>query len=109
MEISYVVAGKRFEVQDESELNEKLKEYNLVYDRNRGDVRRSSDPENMGRYEAIFFDGETSDVVVGKEIASNGYGKPDFPVVSLDYAEMKLSEVKEDIPDAQVLLFSMWA
>jgi hypothetical protein len=116
MEIAYLMAGKRFQAQDVTDLNQQLAPYNLKT--NSDDVcegvRRSSDAEGNFRYLIQQSHGDPADfegydVVVGKELGNNGYGQPDVVEVEPSQLEIALNEVKEDIPDAKLIVGSYWS
>ena len=115
MEVTYIMAGKRFQAKDILGLNSQLQKYELV---TKSDdvcegVRRISEKDRKYIIQQSSgdccpnFDGY--DVVVGTEIADNGYGQPDVQTIVLSNLETKLNEVREDIPDAEIVFGSYWS
>ena len=110
------MAGKRFQVKDWAELEAALGKYGLATNKNHGDnftVRRLTNYQFItARYRiehsfddwADFEDGDGYDVCIGKVIA---YAKI-VAETELSEIEKILCEVKEDIPDAKLLVFSNW-
>src|SRR3989344_9207343 len=113
MEIAYLIAGKRLQARNVTDLNQQLAPYNL---RTNSDdvcegVRRQSDAPNTSRYliqqsHGDQADFEGHDVVVGKELGNNGYGQPDVVEKELSELEIALNEVKTDIPEAKIIVSS---
>jgi hypothetical protein len=110
MEIAYLMAGKRFQAKDLTNLNQQLAPYNLKT--NSDDVcegvRRSSDAQVKYQIQQSFGDPadfEGHDVVVGKYVGTDG----DVIEVDLSELEIALNEVREDIPDAKLIAGSYWS
>jgi hypothetical protein len=113
MEIAYIMAGKRFQARDVTELNQQLAQYKLRTNSNDvcEGVRRLSDTQERSRYLIQQSRGDPADfqgfdVVVGKELGNNGYGGPDVVEKEISELEIALSEVREDIPDAKIIVSS---
>ena len=116
MEIAYLMAGKRFQARDVTDLNQQLAPYNL---RTNSDdvcegVRRQSDAPETLRYLIQQSHGDPADfsghdVVVGKELGNTGYGHPDIVEKEPSDLETALNEVRTDIPDAKIIAGSYWS
>ncbi len=116
MEITYFIAGKRFEAKNTNDLNSKLAKYELVTNLDETGlgnltVRKLSDPIGESRYEMVQSHGDPADfdgydICVGTVIANNGYGQPEVAEVNLSEIEKILAEVRMDIPDANLLVGS---
>lgn len=88
MEISYLIAGKRFQADDIADLNSKLSQYGLISNLNEQglgnlSVRKKSDEVTNNRYDIVQTYGDPADfdnydVCVGKLIGTNGYNKSGF-------------------------------
>jgi len=119
MEIVYLMAGKRFQARDVADLNSQLLSYKLVSNLDSdgvGDlsVRRLTEAQKTARYDITqsfgdSTDSEGYDVIVGKEIGTNGYGQPDVVEKELSELEIALNEVRKDIPDAKIIAGSYWS
>lgn len=116
MQRAYLMAGKRFQVKNVNYLNKALTRYNLIShleDIGGGigsySARRLSDPVFTHRYRIChsygdIADFEDYDLCIGKIIEST----EEVARAELPEIEKILLEVKEDIPDAEILLFSNW-
>ena len=119
MEISYLIAGKRFQADDVADLNSKLSEYGLISNLNEKglgnlSVRRITEEVTSNRYDIVQTYGdpanfENYDVIIGNLISKKGYGDDDVKEVELSELEKSLNEVNEDISDAKILLGSYWS
>ena len=116
MEIAYLVAGKRFQARNVTQLNQQLLEYDLVSNLSKdgfGDlsVRRLTEPKNTMRYGMIPITADTRkyDVIIGKTIGTTGYCQPDVVETELSELEIALKEIKIDIPDAKIIVGSYWS
>lgn len=114
MEITYMMAGKRFQAQDLDDVNNQLQAYKLVTtsDDICDGVRKVSEQDR--KYVITQSHGDSADfsgydIVIGTEIADNGYEQPDVQAVDLLNLETKLNEVREDIPDAKIIFGSYWS
>ena len=119
MEIVYLMAGKRFQARDVADLNSQLSTYKLISNLDSDgvgglSVRKLTEPQDTCRYEMIQSVGDSADsqgydVIVGKEIGTNGYGQPDVVEKELSELEIALNEVRKDIPDARIIAGSYWS
>ncbi len=119
METPYLIAGKRFRADNVSELNKKLFEYGLISNLNNEglgnlSVRKISDGVTNNRYDIVQTYGDSADsdffdVIVGKLVAKNAYNHDDVEEVELSNLEEALNEVRQDIPEAKILLGSYWS
>jgi len=115
MQRAYLMAGKRFLVKDWKELEAALSKYGLA---TRNDdpftiikqLREEMIPRAFYQLQNTYgdwadFDDETGyDVCVGEVVA---YAKS-AESVALSEIEGILAKVRQDIPDAELLLFSNW-
>jgi len=120
----FVMIGKSFEVKNYKELENKLKPFNLtlnfnhVNDQTATSVRRKNDPQGNPRYELKIQgcdsysypqDGFSvpTHICIGKTIAQDpkrqGSG---ITKLSLSKIEETFNEIKQDISDATLMLFS---
>ena len=116
MEVSYIMAGKRFKARDHNDLNRQLNQLGLVTNLdNKGlgslSARRTTEPGTV-RYNLVQSYGDSADiegydVCVGKVIMENRDSEV-IEVTELSELEKTLEEVKQDIPDAKVLVGSYW-
>ena len=111
MEIVYLMAGKRFQANNQKDLEKQLSQYSLTFHLG---IRRLSDPIGFSRYDVVQAFGDStdvqgSDVCIGKLIDKNGYNRPKVMVAELSTLEEALEEVKKDIPDAKILIGSYWS
>lgn len=118
--MSFLLVGEVFEYSGTKKMQDaqhvknitgQLQKLGLVMDENtyaQANVRRSTDPQNTQRYQAILleasgdeeyhdYSGEPWHVYVGKVI-SQGHGSIDIPTL-----ETVLREVKQDFPNPKVL------
>lgn len=119
MEIAYLMAGKRFQARDVADLNDKLAPYKLISNLDRDgagnlSVRRLKEAQDTFRYDMTQSTGDPADsqgydVIVGKTIGTTGYGQPDVVEKELSELEIVLNEVREDIPDAKLIVGSYWS
>lgn len=118
MENAYIMAGKRFKANDHNDLNTQLNQFGLITNLDsRGlgslSVRRLSEPQGTYTYGIIQSFGDSADiegydVCVGKNIQGpNESEVMEFADVS--ELEKTLAEVKNDIPDAKILVGSYWS
>jgi len=120
MEITYILAGMRFNATDHSELSRQLIQFGLVANLDsRGfgslTVRRMSEPQGTARYDIVQSFGDSADfkgydVCVGKLIGNKNYGeKSEVIEVEISELEKALVEIKKDIPEAKILVGSYWS
>ncbi len=112
MEITYLMAGKRFQARDVADLNDQLAPYKLISNLDQKgagnlSVRRLTEAPDTFRYDLTQSAGDSADspgydVIVGKTIGTNGYGKSDVIETGLSELEIALNEVREDLPDAKL-------
>ena len=117
MEIAYLMVGKRFQVLDKKDetINQALASANLMQDHPYNTVRSISGKEDEWPYYIMHSYGDWADFrngydfCVGKIVGDTGErGKE---VVETEHAELEkiLQEVRKDIPDAKILVFSHWS
>ena len=94
------------------DLDSKLARYNLVANEDETSVRRLSDQETERRYSLEHSFGDYADGprdwCVGLVVGTTGYGLSKVIETELISIETALKTVKEDIPDADILVFSHW-
>ena len=119
MESAYLMIGKRFKVQDKKDetINQALASSNLMQNHPYNAVRSISGKKDEWPYHIIHSYSDSADFgihykgydfCVGKIIESTG--EPGKEVIEADPAELEkiLKEVRKDIPDAKILVFSHW-
>lgn len=119
MEIAYLIVGKRFKAHDVADLNDQLAAYKLISNLERDgagnlSARRLTESQGTFRYDLTQSAGDPAntqgyDVIVGKTIGTNVYGKHDVVEKELSELEIALNEVREDIPDAKLIAGSYWS
>lgn len=112
--VSYLMAGKRFVVDDVAGLDMHLKQYNLTTNPDRDEfdnitVRRLADPKGTKRFITKPTGGleKEIDISVGSIIVQTGLTDHISEITSAEI-ERALSHVQRDIPDANILLFAYY-
>ncbi len=117
MEIAYQMIGLRVKTDGTlANLNEKLKPYNLVADKECDEipasVRRLSDAVGFERYNIFHSSGDdpdsARDYCLGILLGNTGYGSGDVVETDLSDLESAVNTIRADIPDAKSLTFSHW-